>query len=61
MSASFAVQRTVVSPIGKTLPEPGSHSTVYGSLPPVGVGASKWTSVPCGEVASRTIAEGQAS
>src|SRR5436190_23440158 len=60
MSASFAVQRTVLSPIGKTLPEPGSHAMMYGSLPPVGVGASKSTAVPCGVVASRTIAVGQA-
>ena len=59
MSASVAVHRTVVSPMGKTLPEPGSHLTVYGARPPVGVGASKCTSVPCAVVASRTIAVGQ--
>jgi hypothetical protein len=41
LSASVAVQRTVDSPIGNTLLDPGSHWTLYGDRPPVGVGASK--------------------
>ena len=59
MSASDAVQCTVVSSIGNTLPDPGEHSTVYGAFPPVGDGESKWTSVPSSVVASSTIDCGQ--
>src|SRR5687767_15999410 len=56
--ASVAVQRTLVSPIAKVAADPGVHSTVYGARPPVGAGASKWTSVPCGPMASRIIGRG---
>ena len=41
LSASVAVHRTVVSPMGNTLPDPGSHCTAYGARPPVGAGESK--------------------
>src|SRR5687768_15651372 len=60
ISASVTVQPTGVSPTANTVLDPGLHWTLYGVRPPVTVGSSKCTSVPCGLVASRTNAAGHA-
>ena len=59
MSALVAVQLTVVSPTGKTLPDAGVHSTAVPALGHRRGGGSKCTSVPSGPVASTTISAGQ--
>src|SRR5437868_734580 len=58
-AASTALQRTVVEPTGKVLPEAGEHVT--GRLPPTAsrAVAVKFTTAPEGDVASAVIDAGR--